>query len=105
MVLSLGMAHSQQAMEAQRAVTDMTNDLLKHNAEALKQGTIDTARESERGLVDLETLQQTNKSLIDTLDELAKIQSEGKRKRAEAEVELGRIEGELKNKLLQMNPQ
>ena len=83
----------------------MTNDLLKHNAEALKQGTIDTARESERGLVDLETLQQTNKSLIDTLDELAKIQSEGKRKRAEAEVELGRIEGELKNKLLQMNPQ
>ena len=105
MVLALGMAHSQQAMEAQRAVTDMTNDLLKHNAEALKQGTIDTARESERGLVDLETLQQTNKSLIDTLDELAKIQSEGKRKRAEAEVELGRIEGELKNKLLQMNPQ
>ena len=99
------LSHSQQAMEAQRAVTDMTNDLLKHNAEALKQGTIDTARESERGLVDLETLQQTNKSLIDTLDELAKIQSEGKRKRAEAEVELGRIEGELKNKLLQMNPQ
>ena len=103
MVLSLGLAHSQQAMEAQRAVTDMTNELLKKNAAALKQGTIDTAREAERGIVDLETLQETNKSLIETLDELAKIQSEGKRKRAEAEVELGRIEGELKAKLLNMN--
>ena len=103
MVLSLGMAHGQQAMEAQRAVTDMTNELLKKNAAALKQGTIDTAREAERGIVDLETLQETNKSLIETLDELAKIQSEGKRKRAEAEVELGRIEGELKAKLLTMN--
>ena len=103
MVLSLGMAHGQQAMEAQRAVTDMTNELLKKNAAALMQGTIDTAREAERGIVDLETLQETNKSLIETLDELAKIQSEGKRKRAEAEVELGRIEGELKAKLLTMN--
>ncbi len=103
MVLALGLAHSQQAMEAERSVTNMTNDLLKQNAAALKQGTIDIARESERGVVDIETLQQTNKNLIETLDELNKIRTEGKAKRAAAEAELGRIEGELRNKLMEMN--
>ena len=102
MVLALGLAHSQQAMEAQRAVSDMTNELLKKNAEALKMGTIETAKESERGIVDIETLKQTNQSLISTLDEVIKIQEEGKAKRLAAEGELGRIEGELKNKLLEM---
>lgn len=102
MVLALGMAHSQQAMEAQRAVSDMTNELLKKNAETLKQGTIATARESERGIVDIETLQKTNRSLIETLDELGKIQSEGRAKRAAAEEELGRIEGELRQKLTEL---
>ena len=81
----------------------MTNDLLKKNAAALKQGTIEAARESERGIVDIETLQATNRSLIETLDELKKIQTEGKEKRAAAEQELGRIEGELKQKLLELN--
>ncbi|MCI2047797.1 MAG: toxic anion resistance protein [Faecalibacterium sp.] len=103
MVLALGMAHSQQAMEAERAVTDMTNDLLKKNAEALKMGTIETAKESQRGIVDIETLQTTNRSLIETLDELNKIQTEGREKRAAAEVELGRIEGELKQKMMEIN--
>ena len=103
MVLTLGLAHSQQAIEAQRAVSDMTNELLKKNAAALKQGTIDAAKESERGIVDIETLQATNKSLIETLDELNKIQSEGRAKRAAAEVELGRIEGELKQKLMELH--
>lgn len=103
MVLALGLAHSQQAIEAQRAVSDMTNELLKKNAAALKQGTIDAAKESERGVVDIETLQATNKSLIETLDELNKIQSEGRAKRAAAEVELGRIEGELKQKLMELH--
>ncbi len=102
MVLALGLAHSQQAIEAQRAVTDMTNELLRKNAAALKQGTIEAAKESERGIVDIETLQQTNRSLIETLDEVVKIQNEGRQKRAAAEVELGRIEGELKAKLLEM---
>ena len=102
MVLSLGLAHSQQAIEAQRAVTDMTNELLRKNAAALKQGTIEAAKESERGIVDLETLKQTNQSLIETLDEVVKIQTEGRAKRAAAETELGRIEGELKAKLLEM---
>ncbi len=102
MVLALGLAHSQQAIEAQRAVTDMTNDLLRKNAAALKQGTIAAAKESERGIVDIETLKQTNKSLIDTLDEVVKIQQEGRARRAEAETELGRIEGELKAKLLEI---
>ena len=101
MVLALGMAHSQEAMEAERAVTDTTNELLKKNAAALKQGTIDIARESERGVVDIETLQQTNKQLIETLDELNKIRAEGKAKRAAAEEQLGRIEGELRAKLLE----
>ena len=103
MVLALGLAHSRQAIDAQRAVSDMTNELLKKNAAALKQGTIDTAKESERGIVDIETLQQTNKSLIETLDELAKSQTEGKQKRAAAEQELGRIEGELKQKLMELH--
>ena len=103
MVLALGLAHSQQAIEAQRAVSDMTNELLKKNAAALKQGTIDAAKESERGIVDIETLQATNKSLIETLDELNKIQTEGRAKRAAAEVELGRIEGELKQKLMELH--
>ena len=102
MVLALGLAHSQQAIEAQRAVTDMTNELLKKNAATLKQGTIAAAKESERGIVDIETLQQTNRSLIETLDEVVKIQAEGKQKRAAAEAELGRIEGELKAKLLEI---
>ena len=102
MVLALGMAHSQQAMQAERAVTDMTNDLLKKNAEALKLGTIETAKESQRGVVDIETLQQTNKSLIETLDELNKIQSEGRAKRAAAEQELTRIEDELKQKMMEI---
>ena len=102
MVLALGLAHSQQAMQAERAVTDMTNDLLKKNAEALKIGTIETAKESQRGVVDIETLQQTNKSLIETLDELNKIQSEGRAKRAAAEQELNRIEDELKAKMMEI---
>ena len=100
MVLALGLAHSQQAIDAQRAVTD--NELLKKNAAALKQGTIEAAKESERGIVDIETLQQTNRSLIETLDEVVKIQTEGRAKRVAAEAELGRIEGELKAKLLEM---
>lgn len=102
MVLALGLAHSQQAIEAQRAVTDMTNELLKKNAATLKQGTVAAAKESERGIVDIETLQQTNRSLIETLDEVVKIQNEGREKRAAAETELGRIEGELKAKLLEI---
>ena len=97
MVLALGMAHSQQAMQAERAVTDATNELLR------KQGAIDIAKESERGVVDIETLQQTNRDLISTLDELNKIRADGKAKRAAAEQELGRIEGELKQKLLEIN--
>ena len=103
MVLALGIAHSQQAMQAERAVTDATNELLRKNAATLKQGTIDIAKESERGIVDIETLQQTNKQLIETLDELNKIRAEGKVKRANAEQELGRIEGELRSKLLEIN--
>ena len=103
MVLALGIAHSQQAMAAERAVTDATNELLKKNAATLKQGTIDIAKESERGIVDIETLQQTNKQLIETLDELNKIRAEGKVKRANAEQELGRIEGELRQKMLEIN--
>ena len=102
MVLALGLAHTQKAMQAERAVTDMTNDLLKKNAEALKMGTIETAKESQRGVVDIETLQQTNKSLIETLDELNKIQSEGRAKRAAAEQELNRIEDELKAKMMEI---
>ena len=103
MVLALGIAHSQQAMQAERAVTDATNELLKKNAATLKQGTIEIAKESERGIVYIETLQQTNKQLIETLDELNKIRADGKAKRANAEQELGRIEGELRQKMLEIN--
>lgn len=101
MVLALGIAHSQQAVQAQREVTDMTNMLLRKNAEALKMATVETAKESERGIVDIETLKYTNESLISTLDEVLKIQIEGKQKRIEAEAELTKIENELKTKLLQ----
>ena len=88
-------------MEAERAVTDATNELLRKNAAALKQGTIDIAKESERGVVDIETLKQTNQELINTLDELNKIRADGKAKRTAAEQELGRIEGELRAKLME----
>jgi len=101
MVLALGIHHSQQAMQAQRAVTDMTNELLKKNADMLKTATVETAKESERSIVDIETLQHTNQQLISTLDEVLQIQTEGAQKRREAEGELRRIEGELKQKLLQ----
>ncbi|WFR56676.1 toxic anion resistance protein [Anaerocolumna sp. AGMB13025] len=103
MVLALGVAHSGQAARAQREVTDMTNELLKKNAATLKMATIETAKESERGIVDIETLRNTNESLISTLDEVMRIQAEGHQKRKEAEVELNRIENELKNKLLEMS--
>ncbi len=102
MVLALGIAHSQQAMQAQREVTDLTNELLRKNSQMLKTGSIEIAQESERGIVDLETLKQTNQDLIDTLEEVRRIQTEGAQKRREAETELGRIESELKNKLLEM---
>ena len=102
MVLALGLEHSTQAMEAQRAVTDMTNTLLKKNADTLKQASIDVARESERGIVDIETLKYTNESLISTLDEVLTIQQEGAEKRLAAEHELRQIESELKSKLLSM---
>lgn len=102
MVLALGLHHSQQAMQAQRAVTDMTNDLLKKNAETLKMGTVETATESERGIIDLETLTATNQSLIDTINEVSRIQKEGRQKRLEAEKTLVQMEQELKQKLLTM---
>ena len=102
MVLALGMAHSQNAIKAQREVTDITNDLLKKNAATLKTNTIEAARESERGIVDIETLKQTNQSLISTLDEVLQIQEDGRQKRRAAEIELGRIEEELKQKLLEV---
>lgn len=102
MVLALSMRHSQQAMEAQREVTDMTNELLKKNAEMLKTGTAEIARASERGVADIETLQLTNQKLIETLEEVRMIQAEGSNKRKAAEAELGRIEGELKQKLLDL---
>ena len=102
MVLALGMEHSRQATAAQNAVTEMTNELLRKNANTLKMGTINTAKEAERSIVDIETLQHTNEQLISTLDEVARIQKEGAEKRKAAEVELGRIEGELKQKLLEL---
>ena len=101
MVLSLGLAHSQQAMQAQRDVTNLTNELLRKNADTLKMGSIEIAKESERGVVDLETLQHTNQSLIETLEEVRTIQEDGYQKRRAAETELARIEGELKQKLLE----
>lgn len=102
MVLALGVTHSQQAAQAQRQVTDMTNELLRKNAQTLKMATIETAKESERGVVDIETLKATNESLISTLDEVMKIQQEGRQKRRDAEAELGRIEEQLKQKLLEI---
>lgn len=102
MVLSLGMHHAQQAMEAQREVSDMTNALLKKNAEMLKTGTVEITKESERGIADIGTLVETNNMLISTIEEVRQIQAEGSQKRAEAEKELGRIEGELKQKLLDL---
>lgn len=102
MVLALGVEHSAQAAEAQREVTDMTNTLLKKNAEKLKMATLDTARESERGIVDMETLKATNESLISTLDEVMHIQQEGREKRRAAEAEMLKLENDLKQKLLQI---
>ena len=102
MVLALGLEHGKQATAAQSQVTEMTNELLKKNADALKMGTIQTAKEAERSIVDIETLQHTNQQLISTLDEVARIQTEGAAKRKAAEAELGRIEGELKQKLLEL---
>ena len=102
MVLALGVEHSIQAAAAQREVTDMTNQLLRKNAEKLKMATVETAKESERGIVDMDTLKATNESLISTLDEVMNIQKEGRQKRAEAEAELQNMENELKKKLLQI---
>ena len=102
MVLALSLYHSDQAMKAQREVTDMTNQLLTKNAQALHQGSVAIAKETERGIVDIETLKKTNQELISTLDEVRQIQDDGRAKRIQAEEELGRIEGELKQKLLDM---
>ena len=103
MVIALGVAHSTEAARAQREVTDMTNALLQKNAETLKLATVEAAKESERGIVDIETLQKTNESLISTFDEVMSIQKEGREKRRAAEAEIYRLEGELKQKLLQIN--
>lgn len=103
MVLAIGVENSAKAAKAQREVTDVTNALLRKNAETLKMATIETAKETERGIVDMETLKATNESLIATLDEVMKIQTEGKEKRRAAEVELNRMEGELKQKLLEIH--
>lgn len=102
MVLALGIAHSQEAAKAQRQVTDLTNELLRKNAETLRIASVETARESERGIVDLETLKATNQSLIQTLDDVLKIQKEGREKRRQAEAEMGKMEQELKMKLLEI---
>ena len=103
MVLALGVAHSTQAARAQRQVTDMTNALLQKNVETLKMATIEAAKESERGIVDIETLKKTNENLISTFDEIMNIQREGHQRRMEAEMEMNRLEGELKQKLLEIN--
>lgn len=103
MVLALGLEHSRQATAAQNAVTELTNSLLQKNADMLKMGTVETAREAERGIVDLETLRYTNQQLVSALDEVMKIQTEGAQKRQQAEQELRRIEGELKQKLLSLH--
>jgi uncharacterized protein YaaN involved in tellurite resistance len=100
MVLAIGLEHSREAMQAQRAVTDMTNELLKKNAESLKMGTIETAKEAERGIIDVQTLVETNQSLIDTMNEVVKIQEEGRQQRQEAEKTLMRMENELKSRLI-----
>lgn len=103
MVISLGMQHAETALSAQKAVTDMTNELLRSNAERLKTGTIETAKEAERGVVDIETIRTANTALIQTLTEVQKIQREGAQKRAEASIELGRLEKELRDKVLSIN--
>jgi uncharacterized protein YaaN involved in tellurite resistance len=103
MVLALGIEDSTKAAKAEAAVTEMTNKLLTSNAEKLKVATIETAKASERGVVDMETLRRTNEMLVSTLDEVARIQTEGREKRAQAELELASLESELKNKLLSMN--
>lgn len=103
MVISLGMQHAEDALKAQKSVTDMTNDLLRSNAERLKMGTIETAREAERGVIDLESIRVANTSLIETLTEVQKIQREGAQKRAEASIELGRLEKQLRDKVLEIN--
>ena len=102
MVLAIGLHHSNEAAKAQRAVTDTTNELLRKNADMLKTSTIEIAKESERAIVDIETLKHTNEQLISTLDEVIKIQNEGREKRKNAEMELVNIENELKNKILSM---
>ena len=102
MVLALGIAHSTEAANAQRKVTDLTNELLKKNAEALHMASVETAKESERGIVDIETLKKTNADLIQTLDDVMRIQKEGRIKRQQAEVEMQRMEAELKSKLLEI---
>ena len=103
MVLAIGVEHSAQAAKAQREVTDMPNTLLKKNAETLKLATVETAKESERGIVDIETLKQTNETLISTLDEVLQIQEDGRNKRREAEAELTQIETTMRNKLMEMS--
>lgn len=103
MVISLGLANSQKAMAAQRAVTDATNDMMRKNAEMLHQGSVDIAREMERGVIDIETLKQTNQSLIDTLTDIQKVQNEGREKRRQAEQDLQVMENNLKNKLIEMS--
>ena len=102
MVLALGIAHSTEAAQAQRQVTDLTNELLKKNAETLHLASVETAREAERGIVDIETLRQTNQQLIQTLDDVMKIQQEGRVKRQAAEADMRRMENELKSKLLEI---
>lgn len=103
MVIAIGLKHSTDAAKAQKAVSDMTNELLKKNAESLKAATIETAKESERGIIDIETLKSTNKTLISTFDEVIKIQDEGRKKRKEAEAELSNIENEMRTKLLEIS--
>ena len=102
-VIALGMHRSQEALKAQTAVTNMTNELLRKNAEALKTGTIQTAQEAERGIIDLETLKQTNQSLMDTINEVMKILEDGRTKRLEAEKEMVAMEADLKKKLLELH--
>ena len=103
MVIALGMSHAEEALKAQKAVTDMTNELLRSNAERLKTGTIETAKEAERGVIDIETVRIANTALIETLSEVQKIQREGAQKRAEASIELGRLEKELRDKVLSIH--
>ena len=103
MVIAIGLKHSNDAAKAQKAVSDMTNELLKRNADALKTATIETAKESERGIIDIETLKNTNKTLLSTFDEVIKIQDEGRQKRKEAEAELRNIENEMRTKLLEIS--